>query len=53
MNEEELERIGKTLVVLLNLKVKDGKVETSLGKKSYIGLGAMIENVIGNKLKGQ
>jgi hypothetical protein len=43
------ELIGKKLVEVLGLKVKDGRIQTDWGNKSYIGLTQTIQKILDGK----
>ena len=47
------EQIGEAVIRLLNLKVKDGRVNTSWGNKTVIGLGASIDRIVSECLPDQ
>lgn len=46
---EQDELIGKELVNVLGLKVKDGRISTDWGNKSYIGLTRTVRRILEQK----
>jgi len=46
MNDAQAKEMGEKIIEILDLKTHDGKINTTYGKKTAIGFGRLVTEII-------